>query len=654
MIVRVKPYEDKYGKRLVTDFGYNPDLQAILKSELGFPAFKFHMDLKKWSILDDKTTIEKAVTTLASMGYDCKELYDCAKIAPKQQPSHKGCNVLVSGPRLIVSWPFIPDASLRGEVLAAIKSIPGRKFHADRKCWSIPLAQSQVLHGAVEFLYAPLSEAIMAVPEVSQTVEASVERIEMSGAATLSIEADLELTKRLEHELPPHLDLYPFQKVGVAFAEASEGKCLIGDDMGLGKTIQALAYMALHRGDRPTVVVSPANVKYNWAKEIKTWLPGERVQIINKGKDELEDADIFVINYDLMTKQAPALNKINPRLMILDEGHYLKSSKAQRTIATLGMASFCPKVLVLSGTAIGSRPKEYFNVLHLLKPQLFPSRYDFHHQYCDPYHNGFGWDFNGASNTKELNERARDVVIRRLKKEVLTELPDKVRTFLPVQIEGAARKKYDIAQDEWDIQMDEQFITGSSLEPGAILSMISKLRHICGRMKVPYAKEWIDSYRHHTGKPIVIFGHHRDVIEELVMSLKDTYRVGSITGATPAKRRQEQVEAFQDGQLDMLVCNTLAAKEGLTLTAADTVLFIEREWVPTDEEQAEDRVYRIGQESDSVHAVYLSCVGTIDEHFDRVVEQKRQVVKAVLDGGDVEERQSLVKELVERMRQERA
>ena len=103
----------------------------------------------------------------------------------------------------------------------------------------------------------------------------------------------------------------------------------------------------------------------------------------------------------------------------------------------------------------------------------------------------------------------------------------------------------------------------------------------------------------------------------------------------------------------MLLCNTIAAKEGLTLTKADTVLFIEREWVPSDEEQAEARVHRIGQESSSVHSVYLSCMNTIDEHFDRVVEQKRQVVKAVLDGGDVEERKSLVKELVKKMKADR-
>ena len=115
----------------------------------------------------------------------------------------------------------------------------------------------------------------------------------------------------------------------------------------------------------------------------------------------------------------------------------------------------------------------------------------------------------------------------------------------------------------------------------------------------------------------------------------------------------EIVDSLQEGHVDVLVCSTMAAKEGLTLTKADTILFIEREWVPSDEEQAEARVHRIGQESDNVHSIYLSCMNTVDEHFDRVVEQKRQVVKAVLDGGDVEERKSLVKELVKRMKADR-
>jgi SNF2 family DNA or RNA helicase len=169
---------------------------------------------------------------------------------------------------------------------------------------------------------------------------------------------------------------------------------------------------------------------------------------------------------------------------------------------------------------------------------------------------------------------------------------------------------------------------------------------------------WIHDYHANTHKPIVVFCHHRDVLEGIRLGVMPSkkyngLRTGIISGDVSASNRAHLVGAFQAGELDVLLCNTMAAKEGITLTAADTVLFVEREWVPTDEEQAEDRVYRIGQESQSVHAVYLSVSNTIDEHFDRVVEGKRQVVKAVLDGGDIEERKTLVKELVQRLRQER-
>ena len=136
----------------------------------------------------------------------------------------------------------------------------------------------------------------------------------------------------------------------------------------------------------------------------------------------------------------------------------------------------------------------------------------------------------------------------------------------------------------------------------------------------------------------------------LFRSDKDrNWRVGGITGDMPADKRQANVEAFQAGHIDVLFCSTVAAKEGITLTAANTVVFVEREWVPGWEEQAEDRVYRIGQESDSVHAVYLSVARTIDEKFNQVIEEKRKVVKAVLDGGDLNEREGIANALIQSM-----
>ena len=287
-----------------------------------------------------------------------------------------------------------------------------------------------------------------------------------------------------------------------------------------------------------------------------------------------------------------------------------------------------------------------------MRPDQFNSEWDFLQRYCDPYHDGWGWDFSGASNTQELNERTRDLCIRRLKSEVLPELPPKTRTFFPIKLTPEDRRPYDILQEEWDAFINKCYFNGEPLPPGSALQMLNELRHICGRIKVPFAVDWIKQYLEQTDKQLVVFTHHRDVLKGIVDGMGKNYTVSTISGDVNSNERQLRVEAFQAGDIDVLVCNTMAAKEGITLTAADTVLFLEREWVPTDEEQAEDRVYHIGQESQSVSAVYLSVVNSIDEHFDRVVEAKREVVRAVLDGGDVQERQSLVKELVKRLKQQ--
>jgi len=193
-----------------------------------------------------------------------------------------------------------------------------------------------------------------------------------------------------------------------------------------------------------------------------------------------------------------------------------------------------------------------------------------------------------------------------------------------------------------------------SLPAGFVLNMLTALRHECGLIKVPSTVAYIKEYHDITeGKPLVVFAHHADVLRNCVRLLREDkdkkWRVAGITGDMPADKRQANVEAFQAGHIDVLFCSTMAAKEGITLTEADTVVFVEREWVPGWEEQAEDRVYRIGQDSDSVHAVYLSVAKTIDEKFNDVIEEKRKVVKAVLDGGDLQEREGIANALIQSM-----
>jgi len=196
-----------------------------------------------------------------------------------------------------------------------------------------------------------------------------------------------------------------------------------------------------------------------------------------------------------------------------------------------------------------------------------------------------------------------------------------------------------------------------------VLNMLTDLRHHAGRMKTGATARWGIDYHSTTGKPLIIFTHHRDVQEMVTDELQAAHAkltkaerasfgaltIDYINGSVSPEKRQAAVERFQSGGTQFLVCSTVAAKEGLTLTEADTVVFVEREWVPGWEEQAEDRVNRIGQDAETVHAVYLSVAGTIDEKFNAVVEEKRKIVSAIIDGGEVGKRDGIAKALLKAM-----
>ena len=549
----------------------------------------------------------------------------------------------------MLKWPWLQDADLRGKVMSIVKGVMGRKWDGSRKAWKVPISQGAFLKGRLDGIYQPLADAIATVDGMSTVIESQAERIALSSAASLHDEEKIEeMRSRLAEQFPEGRELYPFQYVGVRFCELAGGRALIGDDMGVGKTIQALAYAALHPENHPVLVVAPANVKYNWVKEFTTWLPNLSVEAVKNGKSDIPDTDVVVINYDLMKKQQLALEDAGFNIVIFDESHYLKNSKAQRTQASLEVANTSKDIICLSGTAITNRPIEFFTTLNLLRPVEFGNFFTYGKRYCDAHHTGWGWDFKGSSNESELHERTRAFTIRRLKKEVMDELPDKIRQVVDVVPTPAEQKTYKNAQAMWLNQYEMHKAQGS-LPAGFVLNMLTELRHHCGTLKITATANWVREYREVTGKPTIIFAHHKDVVDGLVDELKDDFTLGLITGSVAAEKRQERVDAFQRGDIDVMICSTVAAKEGLTLTRADTVVFIEREWSPAWEEQAEDRVNRIGQDAETVHAVYLSVKGTIDEKFNSVVEEKRAVIQSVLDGGDAVERKGIASALLKSM-----
>ena len=211
-MVELIDYSDKFGKRIGMKYPYNPDLNNALKSKIGFPGVKWDGEHKVWSIQDNRTVILIAAETLVDFGLDGEELYNRANIHPVDQRNPNDCWVEESGTRLKVHWPFIKDAELREQVRLAIRSIDGRKFEPLAKCWSIPLAQGKILYNTMKDLYPPLAEAILNCDAAVHDVWDSIRRVEMSSAAELSAEDLKDIDNRLESRIPPHLELYPFQK----------------------------------------------------------------------------------------------------------------------------------------------------------------------------------------------------------------------------------------------------------------------------------------------------------------------------------------------------------------------------------------------------------------------------------------------------------
>lgn len=629
--------------------GRRSELYLDLKKQVAFPAFQYQPD-HGMHFKIDKNVILKGAGIMAKHGLKVADLVLYANgLDEKPAYQKEEFAVRVEGDAVYLMVPY-EEARTR----ELVKETKGRKWIGDTKEWRVSISETHWLISKLGEEHA-LSKLMASMPEIAEANKVRAERISISGASSLSdadVVADMET--RLSTMFPAGHKLYPFQYAGVRFGELADGKFILGDDMGIGKTIQAIAYCALHQEHWPVLVVCPANVKYNWLKELRTWLPNSTSEVVRNGKSEVTDADFTVINYDLMSKKQDELMEIGYSTIVMDECHYLKNSKAKRTIATVEVAKKCDSVLALSGTAITNRPIELYNTLNMVRPSEYSNFIEYAKRYCGAHYNGWGWDYSGATNVDELHGRLRDVMIRRMKKEVLEELPDKIRQFVPVHPTASEMREYRKSADMW-LREYARHKASNSMPVGFVLNMLTDLRHKCGLLKVSATLDWVADYRDITdNKPVIIFTHHRDVGDSLYEGLSDDKRFagtrwGRIDGTVNAEKRQQLVEQFQSGALDGLVCATIAAKEGLTLTQADTVVFIEREWVPGWEEQAEDRVNRIGQDSDTVWATYLSVAGTIDERFDRIVEQKREVVSAVLDGGDMEERQGLAVALLRDM-----
>ena len=591
---------------------------------------------------------------------------------------------------IVVSFPY--DA----ELILLIKEFPqpNRRYDPKRRAWVVSLVKygkinEKVLRDFESFLNENDFKIHVAVrnyfSELSDRLDA--QKVSEDVSIKESIAGDCNLTvKGLGGELRP------FQRAGVSYM-SERRRVLLGDEMGLGKTVQAVATIC-HTDAFPCLVLCPVSLQLNWAREAEKWAVGKRVTM-----DVEQSADFTIIPYSQVVKHEQILKKGTKwKSIVCDESHYVKNAKAQRTKAVRSIAKGIPDIYLLSGTPILNRPAEFITQLQILdRLNELGGWKHFTDRYCDAKQERFGLNINGASNLTELNTKLRaSCYIRRFKKDVLTELPDKQRSVVEVPISNRAeyektRKEVrveleslkeksrlftsDVMRDVMDMDSEgiknkwieifpndpipketaiaklkrllnarllrrESFVENSE---GILLLNKLKIRSMQGKLKA--AVEWIEHFLE-SGEKLVIFCDH--VEAQGLIYEKFAKKSTAIMADMDTEKRQRSVDKFQnDERVRAIVCSLGAGGVGFTMTASSNVLFIEQGWTPAIHDQAEDRTHRIGQKN-AVTAYYMLGKDTIDEDIYKLIERKRAIVSAASDGAEGES-VSVVRDLIDRL-----
>jgi SWI/SNF-related matrix-associated actin-dependent regulator 1 of chromatin subfamily A len=455
--------------------------------------------------------------------------------------------------------------------------------------------------------------------------------------------------------------LMPFQRAGVEFAHRRDN-ALIADEMGLGKSVQAIGIINSTPESKKVLIVCPASLKVNWYRELRTWLVNKSLTVGIAQGGYWPDTDVVIINYDIISRHRETLDSFDWDLVVLDEAHYIKSPEAIRTKAIIGgkvgrgqkAQSFSPlkakRRIALTGTPILNRPGELYSMLNWLDPREWASRFYFARRYC-----AGGWGmFDGASNLEELQLRLRQsLMIRRLKKDVLTELPPKMRSVIEYDV---PELRIELEQEIQDAKAREQALAAlraaveiakASEDPKEYRQAIEALRHgltvafnemaalrkRTAVAKIPHVIAHVkDILESSPDDKVIIFAHHRDVVDALHAAFVG--KAVKLYGGLTSEEKDAAVQAFQtDDKCRVFVGSITAAGVGLTLTASSRVVFAELDWTPSNVTQCEDRAHRIGQK-DTVLVQHIVLAGSLDATIARKLVAKQAVIDRALDEMD--------------------
>lgn len=456
-------------------------------------------------------------------------------------------------------------------------------------------------------------------------------------------------------------ELFEFQKEGVTRMLNLKSNILLGDDMGLGKTPQGCKYLQLKENSLPALVVCPATLKLKWQKELKKWTGID--SYIIEGRNEkylsdefLEKYPVWIINYDILgyenqeEKKQEELRKKkikeqgefyekkilkvygwcdeivkhNFNTIMCDEAHFIGDDSNIRARAMFKICDALPeaKKMMITGTPYETKTSQFYSLLKIIDEKQFGNKYRFLMRYCNPVKTFWGWNYDGLSNAEELHEIISKFMIRRLKKDVLKDLPPKIRSIIPLRVSEKERQVY----IQKEMELDEAI---KNKEKNA-LTKLAELKQVAFEVKKNSAIQYIKNYIS-DGKKLVVFIWHRKAYESLMQEF-GKIAVG-VVGGDSVENKDRAEERFQtDPKIKLFIGNIKSAGVGLTLTESITTVFLEFGKTAPGMIQAEDRVNRIGQKADSIMAQYLLLENSVEEDAMATFNRRAKNLSSVIDG----------------------
>lgn len=448
--------------------------------------------------------------------------------------------------------------------------------------------------------------------------------------------------KQLRHRLT--VEPYPYQRDGILFG-LDKKRLIFGDEPGLGKTLQSIG-VADCAGAYPCLVICPASLKINWQREFEKFTDKKALVLDNSTRTTwpyllgMGMYQVAIVNYESLRKYfvwdiharkgqpfrlkdvvfCPDIRRF--RSVIIDESHRVKGPGAQQTIFAKGITAGKEYIMLLSGTPVVNRPHDLIAQLSILgRLNEFGGRGKFLADFGDD-------DADLAPLSRQLYDSC---LIRREKKNVLTELPDKTRVDLYVDISN--RDEYDLAAADLAEYL-RQYTECSDVDIRRKMRMealvkFMTLRSLAAKGKVAQAADFIDNFLDN-GKPLIVFCSYHEIVDALK---KRFPKAVTITGRDSLVEKQAAVDSFQNGHAQLAICSIKAAGVGLTLTAASNVAFVEFPWTYADCCQCEDRAHRIGQK-DNVTCYYLLGQRTIDHVLYAIIHKKKSIANQIMATDD--------------------